>query len=187
MAPPSRGKIDLAKRLTFCLAFCYSTRMSEVCLILHNLRSAQNVGAIFRTAEAAGVSKIYLTGYTPAPLDRFGRPNQAVLKSSLGAENYIEWKAFKNLSDLISKLKARSLPDGKAGYKLIALEQQFGSIDYKKVKIKQPTAIILGNEVTGISKSILKQCDIVAEIPMRGKKESLNVSVACGIFLFQIL
>lgn len=161
--------------------------MAEVCLILHNLRSTQNVGAIFRTAEAAGVTNIYLTGYTPAPVDRFGRLNRAVLKSSLGAEKLVKWKKIQNISRLLSKLKANSLPDGEAGYKLIALEQDSNSISYKKVKIKSPAAIILGNEVTGLSKSILKQCDIVAEIPMHGKKESLNVSVATGIFLFQAL
>ena len=90
--------------------------MAEICLILHNLRSAQNVGAIFRTAEAVGVSKIYLTGYTPAPLDRFGRPNRAVVKTALGAENYVEWETYKSISRLTYKLKANS-------YKLVALEQ----------------------------------------------------------------
>ncbi len=153
--------------------------MTQICLILHNLRSAQNIGAIFRTADAAGVFKIYLTGYTPAPIDRFGRPNRTVIKTALGAESYVNWEMSKNISSPISKLKAES-------YKLIALEQQLDSVNYKKVKINGPTAIIVGNEVTGLSKSILKQCDIVAEIPMRGKKESLNVAVATGIFLFSL-
>ncbi len=153
--------------------------MAGICLILHNLRSAQNVGAIFRTAEAAGVGKIYLTGYTPTPMDRFGRLNRAVLKSSLGAEKFVQWESHKIIKNLLNKLLA-------SGFQLLALEQSKNSTSYKKVKIKGPTAITIGNEVTGLPKSILQQCDIVAEIPMRGKKESLNVSVACGIFLFSL-
>ena len=154
--------------------------MKEVCLILHNVRSAHNVGAIFRTAEAAGVNQIYLTGYTPAPLDRFGRPNKELAKTALGAEKILEWSVSKNLSNLIKKLEART-------YKLIALEQHPKSINYRRVKVKGLTAIIVGNEVTGLSPAILKQCDVVAEIPMHGRKESLNVAVATGIFLFQLL
>lgn len=153
--------------------------MVQICLILHNLRSAQNVGAIFRTAEAAGAAKIYLTGYTPAPIDRFGRPNRAVLKSALGAEKFVQWEKFQNISKLISKLKTIS-------YKLIALEQSDKSVDYRKVKITSPTAILLGNEVRGLSSAVLKKCDVIAEIPMRGQKESLNVAVATGVFLFSL-
>ena len=89
-----------------------------VCLILHNLRSAANVGAIFRTAEAVGVSKIYLTGYTLAPVDRFGRTNRAVTKTALGAENYIDWKKFQNISRLTYQLKADS-------YKLLIANQRY--------------------------------------------------------------
>ena len=152
----------------------------EICLILHNLRSAQNVGALFRVADAVGVKKIYLTGYTPASLDRFGRVNRAVVKTALGAENYVAWEKFRKISQLIHKLKA-------AGYKLIALEQSRKSIDYRKVKIKGLTAIIFGNENRGVNPAILEKCDLIAEIPMRGKKESLNVAVAGGIFLFQLI
>ncbi len=154
--------------------------MKEVCLILHNVRSAHNVGAIFRTAEAAGVNRIYLTGYTPAPLDRFGRANKELAKTALGAEKTINWSVSKNLSNLIKKLEART-------YKLIALEQHPKSINYRRVKVKGLTAIIVGNEVTGLSPAILKQCDAVAEIPMHGRKESLNVAVATGVFLFSLL
>lgn len=154
--------------------------MAKICLILHNLRSAQNVGALFRVADAVGVSKIYLTGYTPAPLDRFGRPNKEVAKTALGAENYIEWEVSKSISRLINNLKASS-------YKLFALEQSKKSVDFRKVKIKGPTAVIAGNEIRGVSKSILDRCDLTAEIPMRGRKESLNVAVAASIVLFRWL
>jgi len=150
-----------------------------ICLILHNLRSAQNVGAFFRIADALGVKKIYLTGYTPAPIDRFGRVNRRVAKTALGAEKYVGWELCKNISRLINKLLASS-------FQLLALEQSDKSINYKKIKIKGPAAIIFGNEVRGLNPAILKKCDVVAEIPMRGRKESLNVAVAGGIFLSRI-
>ncbi|OGI57536.1 hypothetical protein A2906_02085 [Candidatus Nomurabacteria bacterium RIFCSPLOWO2_01_FULL_37_25] len=152
----------------------------ENILILHNIRSVENVGAMFRTADAAGLNKIYLTGYTPCPLDRFGRKRGNLIKSALGAEEYVLWKQKKNIFPLLVKLKTKK-------YLFIAIEQDKNSIDYKKVKLKNRNAFIVGAEVTGIPKNILKKCDIIAEIPMRGKKESLNVSVALGIALFRIL
>lgn len=151
-----------------------------VSLILHDIRSSHNVGSIFRTADAVGVSKIYLSGYTPAPTDKFGRANKEIAKTALGAEQTIEWEKNENVWELIKKLKTDN-------QQLIALEQSSDSIDYKKVKINGAIAIILGNEVEGIAPEILKQCDLVAEIPMRGKKESLNVAVAAGVALFRWL
>lgn len=151
----------------------------ENILIIHNVRSVQNVGAMFRTADAAGVDKIYLTGYTPAPLDRFGRKRGDLAKSALGAEEFVPWESKKSISTLLTKLK-------KEKYLIIAIEQAKKSIDYKKVKLKEKNVFIVGPEVTGISKDILKNCDIIAEIPMQGKKESLNVSVALGVALFRI-
>ncbi|OGI59864.1 hypothetical protein A3C60_00445 [Candidatus Nomurabacteria bacterium RIFCSPHIGHO2_02_FULL_37_45] len=149
-------------------------------VILHNIRSVENVGAIFRTADAAGINKIYLTGYTPAPLDRFGRKRGDLAKSALGAEEFVPWEQRKNILPLIAKLKQEN-------YFLVAIEQDKNSIDYKKVKLKQKNVFIIGAEVTGVPKNVLKKCDVIAEIPMRGKKESLNVSVALGIMLFRIL
>jgi 23S rRNA (guanosine2251-2'-O)-methyltransferase len=153
--------------------------MKENILILHNIRSVENVGAIFRTADAAGINKIYLTGYTPAPVDRFGRKRKDFTKSALGAEDFVEWRQEKSISTLISKLKREK-------FLIIAIEQDKNSIDYRKVKLKNKNAFIVGAEVTGIPKNILKKCDIIAEIPMQGKKESLNVSVALGIALFRM-
>lgn len=135
---------------------------------------------MFRTADAAGIDKIYLTGYTPAPLDRFGRKRKDLAKSALGAEEFVAWGQVESISKLISKLK-------REGFKIIAIEQDKNSIDYRKVKLENQNAFIVGPEVTGIPKNILKLCDIIAEIPMRGKKESLNVSVALGIALFGML
>ena len=151
----------------------------EIILILHNIRSAQNVGAMFRTAEAAGVSKIYLTGYTPAPFDRFGKERKDIKKSALGAQTLVPWQTQKRLPALILRLKHE-------GYFIVAIEQSPLSVDYKKIKTKRKTSFIVGNEVTGLTPAILKKCDVIAEIPMKGKKESLNVSVALGIGLFRI-
>ena len=149
----------------------------ETVVILHNIRSVENVGSMFRTADAAGVQKIYLVGITPAPLDRFGRKRKDLAKSALGAEEFVAWEQVKNTTTLLAKLK-------KQGFQIIGVEQDKKSVDYRKVKIKNKNAIIMGAEVEGIPKNILKKCDIIAEIPMYGKKESLNVSVALGIILF---
>jgi len=154
--------------------------MRTTFLILHNIRSVHNVGAIFRTADAAGVDKIFLTGYTPTPVDRFGRARTDLKKTALGAEKSVAWKYEKDLSPLLKKLKME-------GYEIIAMEQSKNSVDYKKIKVKEKIAIVVGNEVDGLSEEILTDCDIVAEIKMRGGKESLNVSVATGIALFRML
>ncbi len=152
----------------------------ESILVLPDIRSALNVGAIFRTADAVGISKIYLTGYTPRPTDKFGRIQKDIAKSALGAETWIPWKYKEKIIPLINKLK-------KDGYTIVALEQDKRSVDYKKIKITEKVVIIIGREVEGVDKKILAKCDIIAEIPMRGKKESLNVSVATGVALFRIL
>src|SRR3989344_1421482 len=119
----------------------------EIAVLLHNIRSTHNVGSIFRTADALGISKIYISGYTPTPLDKFNKKK----------------------------------------FEVVALEQGESSVDYKKVKVSKKVLFIVGNEVDGIEKRILKLCDVVAEVPMNGKKESLNVSVAFGVALFRIL
>ena len=135
---------------------------------------------MFRTADAVGINRIYLTGYTPTPLDRFGRKRKDLAKSALGAEEYVDWEYKKSLPALLPKLKKES-------YKIIAIEQDKNSIDYRLVKLGARNAFVVGTEVTGIPKNILKKCDVIAEIPMKGKKESLNVSVALGVALFGIL
>ncbi|MES2014805.1 MAG: RNA methyltransferase [Patescibacteria group bacterium] len=152
---------------------------TELSIVLHNIRSAQNVGAIFRTADAAGVGKIYLTGYTPAPLDRFGRPDGKIAKTALGAEKTVPWEVCKSASALLKRLQ-------KMGTRVVAVEQAKDSISYTKWKPQFPVALILGNEVLGVSPALLKVCEKIVEIPMRGEKESLNVSVAAGIILFKV-
>jgi 23S rRNA (guanosine2251-2'-O)-methyltransferase len=156
--------------------------MSKPVLILHNIRSVHNVGSIFRTADAAGISKIILSGYTPTPLDRFGHARPDLSKVALGAEKNIEWEQTKHLSSALKKLK-------KEDYTIVAIEQHKNStslFDYKP-QANQKLVIILGNEVRGVSAQSLKQADIILEIPMRGKKESLNVSVAAGVALFALI
>lgn len=161
----------------------------EIFVILHNIRSAHNVGSVFRTADAAGVKKIFLTGYTPAPVDKFGKANSRIQKTALGAEKTIEWKKQKDIGKLITKLKEIESSYGQTS--VVAVEQSPNSINYKKFRLvrhkaghKYPLALIFGNEVTGISSKILQKCDAVIEIPMAGKKESLNVAIAAGIVMF---
>ncbi len=148
-------------------------------VILLDIRSSENAGSICRTAEGAGVSEMYCVGTSPIHLDRFGRPNKKFLKASLGAEKNIEVAYFEDITSLLSKLK-------KEKFQIVALEQTKNSIDYKKFKPQSRLALILGNEVTGIPKKVLKKADKVIEIPMLGKKESLNVSVAFGIVVFAV-
>lgn len=150
---------------------------NTIAVLLHNIRSTHNVGSIFRTADAAGVSRAYLTGYTPTPTDRFGRVRKDIAKTALGAEKSVTWEHHASPARLVSRLK-------KEGWSVVGVEQSPRSVDYRKFKVRKPTLFILGNEVSGVPKSVLNKCDAVIEIPMHGKKESLNVSVAAGIILF---
>ena len=127
-----------------------------------------------------GIDKIFLTGYSPRPVDRFKRIQKSIAKSALGAEQWIPWEYRKDLNRLLTTIKNK-------GFNIIAIEQDKNAIDYRKLKITRKNAFILGPEVEGLDENILKKCDKVTYIPMYGKKESLNVSVACGVALFRIL
>ena len=140
------------------------------------------MGSIFRTADAAGVERIVLSGYTPTPIDRFGRERGDFSKVSLGAEKTVPWTYGKTLAPILTTLK-------KEGCVIAAIEQDPSStslFDWTPGSSSK-LALILGNEVLGMSKPLLKKCDIILEIPMHGKKESLNVSVTAGIALFTLL
>ena len=154
--------------------------VSHIYLLLHDIRSAHNVGAILRTADATGVSKVYFSGFTPAPIDRFGRARPDIAKASLGAEKTVPWESVVDPIELIQKLK-------KENVKIIALEQNEKSIDYTKVSKTGDILVVFGREVEGIEEGILDICDEIVEIPMKGEKESLNVSVAAGILLYKII
>ncbi len=152
----------------------------EVAVLLHNIRSTHNVGSIFRTSDALGISKIYLSGYTPQPVDKFKRERRDIAKVSLGAEKSIPWEYSEDPEKIIKKMK-------KEKYQIVGIEQSENSVDYKKVKIENKVLFVVGNEVDGIEKKLQKHCDVIAEIPMRGEKESLNVSVAFGVAIFRML
>lgn len=153
----------------------------NVTAVLYNIRSAHNVGSIFRTADAAGINTIYLCGYTPIPETRGKkRGSDKITKTALGAEKSVSWEYFPKIGKLLDKLN-------NDGIQVIALEQAKGSKDVFKFKPKGASALIIGNEVKGLSASILKRADGIIEIPMRGKKESLNVSVAFGIAAYALI
>lgn len=154
--------------------------VTQIHLLLHNIRSTHNVGAIFRTADATGVKKIYVSGITPAPIDRFGRARPDISKASLGAEKTVEWESISDVKYLIKKLK-------KEKFQIVAVEQDKKSIDYRELKKKENILVIVGNEVDGVDKELLDLCDEIVEIPMLGKKESLNVSVATGVVLYSLI
>lgn len=145
-------------------------------IILHNVRSSLNVGSVFRTADGAGVKQIYLTGYTPTPIDRFGRNEATIAKTALGAEYSIPWKK-EDITQIIKSLK-------NDGYSIVGIEQTSNSKNYKTFRLKEKTVFIFGNEVDGIEENVLELCDEIIEIPMHGEKESLNVAVVAGIILF---
>lgn len=154
-------------------------------VILHNIRSLHNVGSVFRTADAIGVEKIYLCGITPTPIDAFGKPRGQFTKVSLGAEKYVKWEYYKSTTRLIDKLKK-----AKPRYKIFAVEQNKKSTSHFKLRnkdLKFKVALIFGNEVRGLPESVLERADKILEIPMSGKKESLNVSVAFGVIGFHLL
>ncbi len=147
-------------------------------VILLDVRSSYNVGAAFRTCEGAGVGMLYLAGYTPHPIDRFGREVGEIKKTSLGASAMVPWQAAANIEALILKLQAQ-------GVTVVAVEQTPQSISLYDFMPPESVAYMFGNEITGIPPEVVALCDRVIQIPMCGKKESLNVSVTVGITLFQ--
>ena len=167
--------------------------MKQIAVLLHNIRSAHNAGSIFRTAEAAGIVHMFLSGYTPTPFDRFGRAQKDIAKTALGAEKILRWDHHKTPWALLTRLS-------RDGWAVVGVEQDKHAIDYRKFKVKKPTLLVFGNEVRGLSRSLRRKCDSIVEIPMHGAairqarhprhtghgKESLNVSVAAGIILFSL-
>ena len=154
--------------------------------VLHDIRSLHNVGSIFRTADGAGFSKLYLCGITPEPVDRLGRVRPDLAKVALGAERLVAWEHARSTVTALKKLK-------KNGWTIYALEQAAGSAQYDTFLISNSQflkesdtkiALVVGNEVEGLPKKILALADAILEIPMYGAKESLNVSVAFGIVAF---
>ncbi|OGZ12995.1 MAG: hypothetical protein A3C93_03775 [Candidatus Lloydbacteria bacterium RIFCSPHIGHO2_02_FULL_54_17] len=163
----------------------------DVRVLLHNIRSAHNVGAIFRTADALGVSRVYISGYTPCPVDRFGRPVKEVAKTALGAEETVPWEYARTPLKIFRTLK-------REGFNVVGVEQDEHAVDYKTYRAPDKLLFLVGSEVSGLSAALRRRCDVLLEIPMQGKlvrhrspddvgKESLNVSVAFGVALFRVL
>lgn len=149
----------------------------KTAVLLHNIRSAHNVGSIFRTADAAGVRCVFLSGYTPLPVDRFKRVQPDIAKTALGAERAVPWRAFKTIAPALAAARAD-------GYRIVGVEQDPRARDYRAFTSASPTLFVFGNEVRGLSRQLRDACDALIEIPMRGTKESLNVAVTAGIILF---
>lgn len=147
--------------------------MKKVYVLAHNIRSLHNVGSVFRTCDGAGVSKLYLTGYSGVP------PRKEITKTALGADESVAWEFYKDPLPVIEKLKAD-------GVQIVALEKNKQSENISGFKPDYPFCLIIGNEVDGVEEPLLKLSDAVVHIPMRGKKESLNVSVAFGIGIYQL-
>lgn len=147
-------------------------------IILHNIRSAYNVGAIFRTADATGVEIVFLTGYTPTPTDRFGRVQEEIKKTSLGASETVSWQQ-EEFTQVIQQLRTE-------GVMIIGVEQtaQSRPITELNTEVGKQIAFVFGNEVTGIEEKELSYMDTIVELPMLGEKESLNVSVAAGVVMY---
>lgn len=147
--------------------------------VLHNIRSTHNVGSMFRTADSAGLSHLYLVGYTPAPVDRFGRPQKDIAKTALGGEKHVSWSSHEHLHTLLDGLR-------KEGYTIIFFESGVPVAQpYHTIAYGNKIACVVGNEVEGLPIDVIAQGDICAEIPLLGTKESLNVSVAFGVAVYR--
>lgn len=151
--------------------------MNKFIVICDSLRSLYNVGSVFRTADGAGVDKIYLCGITGRPDN--SKAKRKISKVALGAEEIVKWEYISKAWRIAEKLK-------KSGYQIVSLEQTKNSIKYTYFKPLFPVALIIGNEKSGIKKSLLERSDRIIHIPMEGQKESLNVSVAFGIAAYWI-
>ena len=147
-----------------------------ITIVLDNIRSMHNVGSVFRTADAFLIQNIYLCGYTPRP------PHRDINKTALGATETVEWKYFSNAEEAIRDLQSM-------GFKIWAVEQVDKSLSLQKFSIDmdEKLAVVFGNEVEGVSDEVLKLCDGFIEIPQLGMKHSLNISVAAGIVLWELV
>lgn len=159
----------------------------EIAVIAHNIRSTHNVGSIFRTCDGFGVQELYLTGYSPYPIVKNDtrlphiaeKLTKQISKTALGAEKTVLFSHEEDINHIIKRLRSQE-------YFIIGLEQEDHSISLPDYIPQPKVALILGEEVHGIPKSIIEDCDFSLEIPMKGKKESFNVSVAAGIALYAL-
>ncbi|TSC59047.1 MAG: tRNA/rRNA methyltransferase SpoU [Candidatus Peregrinibacteria bacterium Greene0416_19] len=142
-------------------------------LLAHNVRSLWNVGSFFRTCDAMGVERIYLSGYTGTP------PRKEITKTAIGAEEIVQWEKVTDPADAVRELKTE-------GWRIVSLEITPASNDIRSLDSEQDVLLIVGHELTGVPDDLLALSDEVVRIPMLGKKESLNVAVAVGMALFHL-
>ncbi|MBU2260045.1 RNA methyltransferase [Patescibacteria group bacterium] len=145
----------------------------EIVLLAHNIRSLWNVGSLFRTCDAFGVKKLCLTGYTATP------PRREISKTALGSEEYVAWEYHRDSLNVINELR-------NGGYTIVALEQTDDAQTLSQFDAHEKMCLVVGHEVTGVPKEILELCDAKVQIPMKGKKESLNVAVAAGVAMYSL-
>lgn len=162
--------------------------MKQLVLIAHNIRSTHNVGSLLRSSDGFGVHKVFLTGYTPYPLQATNDPrlphiatklDKQISKTALGAEKSVHWEHLDTIELALDALRAD-------GYHIVAIEQAATSIALNEYTAPEKLALIVGREVEGIEPEILATCDAILEIPMQGQKESFNVAVAGAIALYQL-
>ena len=150
-----------------------SLKKKPIVIVLDNIRSAHNVGSIFRTSDAFLIKKIILCGITPTP------PSNEIRKSALGSTNSVEWVKEEETGIAINQLK-------KEGYYIVGVEQVEKATEIQKFQNNKPIALVFGHEVNGISQEIIDTCDEIIEIPQYGTKHSLNISVCAGIVMWKI-
>lgn len=169
-------KLSMAELNRKSVAEFKSSEKIPVIAVLENIRSAYNVGSVFRTADAFLLNAIYITGYTCTP------PHKEIKKTALGAEDSVDWKHFPNAREAINALREE-------GYKVYAVEQALNSYLLQQVDFKpdEKIAVIFGNEVTGVEQDTILQCDGCIEIPQLGMKHSLNIATAAGVVLWELV
>lgn len=151
-----------------------SMTVPKLSIILHNVRSIYNVGSAFRTADAVGADMIWISGFTPGP----DTHPERIAKTALGAQARVPWRRMKRVGDVLRRLRVMRA-------QVIALEVADGAVDYRAFEPSWPLAVVVGNEVEGVSADMSHNVDAIVSIPMRGSKESLNVSVALGVALYE--
>lgn len=152
-----------------------NSEKSAFVIVLDNVRSHNNVGSVFRTADAFLTRKIFLCGITPKP------PHRDIQKTALGATDSVEWSYYEKTTDAVMLLKAEY-------YKIIGIEQADGAVELQDIKIEkgQKYALVFGHEVTGVDQKVIDLCDMCAEIPQFGTKHSFNIAVSAGIVLWEL-
>lgn len=148
-------------------------------LVIHNVRSSHNVGSLIRTADGVGVEEVILSGYTPGPYDRFKRPNKELIKTALGAHESVPVRHTDSIVEEMMRYKQE-------GWTIVACESGIQGMPYTAIPPCAAYVCIVGNEVEGLDEGVTQVADVVAEIPMNGTKESLNVAVAGAVLLFQL-